>query len=248
MLMMLPLPAATIVSPKTWHGSSAPPTRLRSKTSCQPSSGSLQKSPPGGSVAVRLVAAGAVDQHGDRAPLLDDGVAGPGQRIAVHGVGRLEDRLAARRLDGADALLAALLVAADDGDARPGRRQRLGHRAAQDAGAAEDDGDFVFQIEQVVFHSVSLPCHKQRLQVALVEVLVTFLAIVGSQAFEHLQVAVAHLRGDLVADVDQLPQVRVERRAARIVPQRGDELLRRPARRPSRPTAAWPRSMSITAA
>src|SRR5262245_40555256 len=50
MLMMLPLPAATIVSPNTWHGSSAPPMRFRSKTPCQPSSGSLQKSPPGATV------------------------------------------------------------------------------------------------------------------------------------------------------------------------------------------------------
>ena len=53
MLMMLPVPAATIVSPKTWHGSRAPPTRFRSKTPCQAASGSLQKSPPGGKRGLR---------------------------------------------------------------------------------------------------------------------------------------------------------------------------------------------------
>src|SRR5437763_607831 len=46
MLMTLPLPAATIVSPNTWLGSSAPPTRFRSNTAFHPSDDILQKSPP----------------------------------------------------------------------------------------------------------------------------------------------------------------------------------------------------------
>ena len=74
------------------------------------------------------------------------------QRIAVQRVGGLEDRPAAGRLDCPDALHAALLAAADDGHARPGRGQRIGHGAAQNARAAEDDGGFLFQIEQIVLH------------------------------------------------------------------------------------------------
>ncbi len=46
---------------------------------------------------------------------------------------------------------------------------------------------------------------------------------------ECLQVAVAHLRGDLEADVQELAEAGVVGRVALIVAQRGDELLAGPA-------------------
>ena len=147
--MMLPRPAATIVSPKIWHGSSAPPTRFRSKTPCQPLNGNLQKSPPGARVPSGLLPPAPLTSTLTAPHLPQDGVPAPGQASGVHRVGRLEDRPAARRLDGANALHAALLAAADDRDARPGGRKRLGHRPAQNACAAEDDGGLLFQIEQI---------------------------------------------------------------------------------------------------
>jgi hypothetical protein len=51
MLMMLPRRWSRIERPKTCEGSSAPPTRFKSMTCCHASSGSVQKSAPGGNVA-----------------------------------------------------------------------------------------------------------------------------------------------------------------------------------------------------
>ena len=155
--MMLPRPAATMVSPKTWQGSRAPPTRFRSKTPCHPARGSLQKSPPGRQGGLRLVAARSVDQDADPTPALDDGIPGPGQGVAVQGVGGLEHGAAALRLDVPDALQPAFRIAANNGDVRSGAGQRIGHGAAKNPGAADDDGGFVFEIEQVVCHGVCFP-------------------------------------------------------------------------------------------
>ena len=46
-------------------------------------------------------------------------------------------------------MLATLRAAADDDDVGSGSRERLRHAAAEDAGAAEDNGDFAFQVEEV---------------------------------------------------------------------------------------------------
>src|SRR5262249_9895366 len=92
---------------------------------------------------LRTIAARAVDEDADRSPLFGDGVSRTQQRIAVNGVGGLEDCSTAGLLDAAHALAAALRIAANDRDARSGVGQRLGHRAAQDARAAENHGRFI---------------------------------------------------------------------------------------------------------
>ncbi len=83
---------------------------------------------------------------------LDDCVASPAERIAIQGVGGLKDGLAAGRLDVAHALGSAFGIAADNGHARSGGGQRIGHGPAQHAGAADHHGDFLLEIERIAFH------------------------------------------------------------------------------------------------
>ena len=89
---------------------------------------------------------------------------------------------------------------------------------------------------------------EQGLQMPVVEVFGDILRHRRLAGLQRVEVAPAQLRRDLVADVEELPQMRVECRVARDVPQRGDELLRASSFPPWRGTAAWLRSMSITAA
>src|SRR5262249_46468216 len=90
-------------------------------------------------------------------PLPQDSIPRAQQGIAVDGVGSLEDRLTAGRLDATNPLPATVLIAADDRDARSGAGQRLGHPAAEDARAAEDHGCLFPQIKKVVFHILYIP-------------------------------------------------------------------------------------------
>src|SRR5206468_3579358 len=76
------------------------------------------------------VAAGAVDEHGERPPLLRDRLARLHERRPVLGVALLEEGAAAGLLDGAHALIATLRVAPDDDDAGAGAGQRIGHATA----------------------------------------------------------------------------------------------------------------------
>ena len=88
-------------------------------------------------------------EHVDAAVLLDDAC-----RAALRPTrGRLtstgdERGLAAELLDRRDARLAALCAAAGDDDVRPGLGQALAQRAAQHAGAADDDGHLAVEAEQ----------------------------------------------------------------------------------------------------
>src|SRR5919198_521680 len=70
---------------------------------------------------------------------------------------------------------------------------------------------------------------EQRSDVALVEVLRHVARDRRLARFEHLQITLAHLGRDLVADVQQLPQARVVAPVARVVAEGAGELLRRPA-------------------
>ena len=155
-LMMLPRPAATIVSPKTWHGSNAPPMRLRSKTPCQPVIGSLQKSPPGAMRRVRPIAARSVDQNADRPPLLRDRIArrDSESRSRASAAWNIALPPAASMLRTRSLPRSSLRPTT--ATRAPAAGQRLGHRPAKDARTAQDDGDFAFQIKQIVFHRY--PC------------------------------------------------------------------------------------------
>ena len=69
---------------------------------------------------------------------------------------------------------------------------------------------------------------EQRLQVPIVQVPRDVLRDRRLARFQKVEIAIAHHGRDLVADVNQLPQGRVERRALRIMPQGRDELGGRP--------------------
>ena len=112
----------------------------------------MQKSAPGGSVASGRLPPAALTSTRGAAPLPNDGIPGSDQRRPLQRVGRLENRLAPRRGDGAHPLLATFLAAADDGDTRPGPGERLRHGAPKRAGAADDDGGFLVEIEEIVVH------------------------------------------------------------------------------------------------
>ena len=70
---------------------------------------------------------------------------------------------------------------------------------------------------------------EERFDVALEQILRHIARDGGLAGFEHLQVLVTHLGGDLVADVKQLAQVGIEAGVLLVVAQRGDELLGGPA-------------------
>ena len=57
-------------------------------------------------------------------------------------------RFAAEGLDRFDPLVAALFAAAGDDDAGAGLGEAIAQRAAEDAGAADDDGDLVVEAEE----------------------------------------------------------------------------------------------------
>ncbi len=195
---------------------------------------------------IRSIAARPIDEHLIASPLLDHMVAHAQQRLAVQRVGRLKEGLAACRFDAAHTLLATLLIASDNRHPRAGGGQRFGHRAAENAGATEDDGGFVLQIKKVVFHPLS--SYEERLQVTFVEVRCHIAGNCRLTGFEHFQIAVAHLGGDFVADVNQLTHMRIE---ARHSPDRGAARTRiAPTTSPAPPPAegSLPASMSITAA
>ena len=65
-----------------------------------------------------------------------------GHAGAVNGIGFEEFRAAARFADGVDARLAALGIAAKDGNLRAGTGQSFRERAAEHAGRADDNGYF----------------------------------------------------------------------------------------------------------
>lgn len=97
---------------------------------------------------VGAVAACRVDQDAHPTPLGCDRVPGAGQRVGVERVGRLEQSGPACRLDAANGVRSPLGTAPNDGDARPGLRQGVGHRPAQHARPAEDDGGLTCKIEK----------------------------------------------------------------------------------------------------
>ena len=70
---------------------------------------------------------------------------------------------------------------------------------------------------------------KQGLQVTLVKVVGNIAGDSRLAGHEHLEVTRAHLGRDLVADVNQLSHMRIELRAARIMPQSRYELLACPS-------------------
>jgi len=69
---------------------------------------------------------------------------------AVGRFGGMEPALAAKGGDLREPCLGLFLVAPDEDDLRARARQALGHRAAQFAGAADDDSYATFQREQGV--------------------------------------------------------------------------------------------------
>jgi hypothetical protein len=69
---------------------------------------------------------------------------------------------------------------------------------------------------------------EERLNVAVEEVAGDVAGAGLAAGLELLEVAGAHLRGDLEADVDQLTDVRVVKRVLLVVAQGADELLARP--------------------
>ena len=94
--------------------------------------------------------AGAVDDDVDAARALEHGVQQRLQAAPVGGIGGMEPALAAEGGDPGEPRLRILLVAPDEHDLRARAGQALGHRAAQFAGAADDDGHPAFQGKQDV--------------------------------------------------------------------------------------------------
>ena len=104
------------------------------------------------------VGAGAVDEHIDLAEGRDRGVEQRLHREPLVGRDGQERRLAAEGLDRFDPLVAALFAAAGDDDLRAGLGEALAQRAAEDAGAADDDGDLVVEAEEFRRIRMKLSC------------------------------------------------------------------------------------------
>ena len=93
----------------------------------------------------RRVDARAVDDDVDAAGALKDGAEQRFDLGLAGGFRRVKPCAAAGRLDLAEPRVGLLFVSADEDDLGARARKTFGHRAAQLAGAADDDGDLLVQ-------------------------------------------------------------------------------------------------------
>ncbi len=104
--------------------------------------------PLGGHGHGGIVAAGGADENGGRAERPRDGLVSLREAGGIESVRDEECRRASGLADASRASLATVRVAAEDGHESAGAREAFGQRAAKDAGAADDDGDFTGKIEE----------------------------------------------------------------------------------------------------
>src|SRR5829696_8316267 len=118
--------------------------------------------------------------------------------------------------------------------ARPSRPSRppCGRRSRTSSLTQPDSSSVLNQLQTNLVRADArgrLGADEERLDVAVVEVLSHVAADDLFVLFEEVEVAVAHLRGHFVADVEELAQARVIERIRLVVAERADVLLGSPA-------------------